>query len=60
MPFGISRDLFLESRDTVSRVVALDEAHKVEISFSATLVRRLALTRDLVHNILARSDRLYR
>ena len=31
--FGICLDLFLESRNIASRIVALDEAHKVEITF---------------------------
>ena len=31
--FSICLDLFLESRNTASRIVALDEAHKVAISF---------------------------
>ena len=35
--FGI---LFLESRNTASRIVALDEAHKVEIAFPISCIHR--------------------
>ena len=38
--FSICLDIFLESRNTASRIVALDEAHKVESAFPPTLIRR--------------------
>ena len=38
--FSICLDLFLESRNTASRIVALDEAHKVETAFLMPSVRR--------------------
>ena len=38
--FSICLDLFLESRNTASRIVALDEAHKVEIAFPIPSIRR--------------------
>lgn len=38
--FGICLDLFLESRNTASRIVALDEAHKVEIAFPTPCIHR--------------------
>ena len=40
MLFSICLDLFLESRNTASRIVALDEAHKVETAFPMPSVRR--------------------
>ena len=38
--FSICLDIFLESRNTASRIVALDEAHKVESAFPPTFIRR--------------------
>ena len=38
--FSICLDLFLESRNSASRIVALDEAHKVEIAFPIPFIRR--------------------
>lgn len=38
--FSICLDLFLESRSTASRIVALDEAHKVKIAFPPPCIRR--------------------
>ena len=38
--FSICLDLFLESRNTASRIVALDEAHKVETASPTPLIRR--------------------
>lgn len=61
--FSICLDLFLESRNTASRIVALDEAHKVEIAFPTPSIRR-AIRSDwphhLVHDVHRRSDRLHR
>ena len=38
--FSICLDLFLESRNTASRIVALDEAHKVGIAFPTPCIHR--------------------
>ena len=38
--FSICLDLFLESRNTGSRIVALDEAHKVKTAFLTSFIRR--------------------
>ena len=38
--FSICLDLFLENRNTASRIVALDEAHKVKIAFPVPFIRR--------------------
>ena len=38
--FSICLDIFLESRNTASRIVALDEAHKVESASLPTFIRR--------------------
>ena len=38
--FSICLDIFLESRNTASRIVALDEAHKVETAFPILFIRR--------------------
>ena len=38
--FSICLDLFLESRNTASRIVALDEAHKVETASPTSFIRR--------------------
>lgn len=38
--FSICLDLFLESRNNASRIVALDEAHKVEIAFPTPFIRQ--------------------
>lgn len=38
--FSICLDLFLESRNTASRIVALDEAHKVKIALPTPCFRR--------------------
>ncbi len=38
--FRICLDLFLESRNTASRIVALDEAHKVETRFPIPFIHR--------------------
>lgn len=38
--FSICLDLFLESRNTASRIVALDEAHKVETAFPTPFSRQ--------------------
>lgn len=38
--FTICLDLFLESRNTASRIVALDEAHKVETASPIAFIRR--------------------
>ena len=39
--FSICLDLFLESRNTASRIVALDEAHKVETASLMPFIRRV-------------------
>ena len=39
--FSICLDLFLESRNTASRIVALDEAHKVEAASPIPSIRRV-------------------
>ena len=38
--FGICLDIFLENRSTASRIVALDEAHKVKGAFPPTFFGR--------------------
>lgn len=38
--FSICLDLFLENRNTASRIVALDEAHKVKTAFPIPFIRR--------------------
>lgn len=38
--FSICLDLFLESRNTASRIVALDEAHKVQTASPTPFIRR--------------------
>ena len=38
--FSICLDLFLESRNTASRIVALDESHKVKTVFLTPFIRR--------------------
>jgi len=38
--FSICLDLFLESRNTASCIVALDEAHKVETAFLTLFIRQ--------------------
>ncbi|KAL8978978.1 MAG: hypothetical protein Q9205_005582 [Flavoplaca limonia] len=39
--FSICLDLFLESRNYASRIVALDEAHKVGITFPTPIIRKV-------------------
>lgn len=61
--FGICLDLFLESRNTASRIVALDEAHKVGTAYLIPFLRRAIRsdwTHHLVHDADRRSDHLHR